>query len=97
MKKPFLYKRLSKYKVSKCILELKLKSEKEIIEILHKRGYIEEKLNQYRNGFVKVSLVGFYILIEHTISKEDFGVRCLYEEDVLLEYLRYFEYKMKRC
>lgn len=93
--KSHLTKRLSKYKVSKVIFECKLLNHKEVCKILHKRGYIEQE-DHWRNAFVKVTLFPSFILVEHTISKEDSGVKCVYEKDYFLEFLRYFEYKFKR-
>lgn len=95
MKKSFLSKKLSKYKVSKVVLEMPIISKKDVLKILQQRGYVEHD-NYWLNAFIKVTVLDSFIQIEHTISKENNGVKCFYDKDILLEFLRYFEYKFKR-
>jgi len=95
MSKPHLYKRLSKYNVSKVILEYKELSEKQVEEILKQRQY-SMKDDFWDNGFVQVRLLKNCIQISHSIIKNSEGVKCFYEKDLFVEFLRYFEYKMKR-
>lgn len=90
-----LNKKLSKYKVSKCIFEYKILSEKEVIDILKERQYVE-KDDFWENGFVRVYLLRDFIQITHSIIKNSNGVKCFYDNNTFKEFLRYFEYKMKR-
>lgn len=89
-KKPYLYKRLSKYKVSKCIIEFPICNKKDIENILKSRQYVQHN-NCWKLGFVKVIILDSYIQIEHDIQNHKAGVKVFYEKDILIEFLRYFE------
>lgn len=93
MKKPHLYKRLSKYKTSKCLIEFGLASKDEIHSLLKKRQYVENP-KFWMKGFVKVTLLESMLLIEHDIKNNKNGIRCFYNKDIFLEFLQYFEKKM---
>lgn len=91
MKKPALYKRMSKYKAKKAVIEFPIQSKKEIEGILKTRGYVEHS-SWWIKGFVKVFILNSFLQIEHDCNGNK-GVKCFYDKDVFLEFLRYFEYK----
>ena len=96
MKTPALTKRLSKYKIKKCIIDLSEDSKKELYSLLKRRGYVEKAVGGelcFQNGFVQVFILDFFVLIKHDIGNSNQkGVRCFDSDtSTIKEFLNYFE------
>lgn len=93
MKKPYLYKRLSKYRVSKMITDIPLSDRDNIIALLKKRQYvqfIEENIECFKKGFVIVRLFNSSIEIKHDVGNNN-GVNYPFDINAINEFLMYFE------
>jgi hypothetical protein len=84
---------MSKYKATKCLVEFKYCSKKEIETILKNRQYVENN-TYWSKGFVKVIILNDVLLIQHDIKKNDKGIKYFFEKEGFIEILKYFEYKM---
>ncbi len=96
MSKPALNKRLSKYKIKKCLIDCSFLGKKEIEEILKKRQYVQHT-EYWINGFVKVYILNTSALIsiDHPINKSN-GVRFFFEKTIFIETLQYFENRLNK-
>lgn len=93
MKKPNLYKRLSKYKVSKLITDIPPSDRNIIIDLLKKRQYvqfIDDNVECFKKGFVIVRLFNSSIEIKHNTGN-DKGVNYPFDINAINEFLMYFE------
>lgn len=95
MKKPFLYRRLSKYKTKKFIFDCGIIHKKQAQEILKQRQYVEHS-EYWIKGFVKVYMLdaSFMVCVDHTSNKDN-GCRGFYEKQIFIQTLQYFENKLK--